>query len=364
MCIEALRFLTSRPKPLSCCFSIILHTPGNYGAAILTRVVQNMNADGFNSPSFTAPLSYGVLNEAFDLHGELGETVGTANLPALQSEVRKVRELSLQAVGEYYNLNHHHFEVAGLTLSKVLEEAQARWTENDATVPTHAAAIYERRPSEPLLDEIISAFSDDMTPKLRELRDYHRHIEQEVPLPFAMQASGVRWQDSPEAKSVVAKAETSGAVDTLDLVTIKSLHYAKPKPSAFFKTGRLVCPAGGAGGVECFVDFFAAAAVRTACTRTDTLSLTPLPTWLPVTCSGLPDMGEHAISYMEWLGEFKGFYEALPAADKPPFINLTIGGVFRETAPRTDVNASRGYVVSVCRHPFIPLSHVDSGVGF
>jgi hypothetical protein len=53
-------------------------------------------------------------------------------------------------------------------------------------------------------------------------------------------------------------------------------------------------------------------------------------------------MGEHAISYMERLGEYKAFYESIPTKNKHPFLNLTIGGVYRDTAPRTDVNASRG----------------------
>lgn len=276
---------------------------GNYGTAVITRVVQNMNAKLFNGPPFTAPLPYGVLHESYDVEGKLAGTVGAENVTTLQQEVRKVREMSLQAVGEYYNLNEPHFEAAGFTQAKVMEAAQMYWTELDKTgdripslhPPTHALAIYERRPSEPLLDDIISSFGEDMTPKLRELRDYHRFVEQEVPLPYVMKQTAPHWLSTAVAKGVVKKAETQGVVDVIDLVSIKSYHYAKPKPSSYFK-------------------------------------------------AALADMGEHAISYMERLGEFKGFYESLPGESKPRFINLTIGGVYRDTPPRTDVNASRGYV--------------------
>ena len=47
--------------------------------------------------------------------------------------------------------------------------------------------------------------------------------------------------------------------------------------------------------------------------------------------NNLDKMGEHAISYMKKLGEYKQFYESLPTNNKPPFLNLTIGGVNRFT---------------------------------
>lgn len=275
-----------------------------YGAAILTRVVQHMNADSFKSTPFTAPLPFGVMHESFDLEGELGETVGAKNVEALQQEVRKVREISLAAVAEFYNVNHSHFETAGYSLEKVLEAAKLHWTELDTSTgarvprtgtPVLAEAIFNRLPSEPLLDEIIASYEPNMTPSLRALRAYHRHVEQEMPLPHVMQDTGIHWLETDLAKAVAANAEASGQIDPLGLVSIKSHHFAKPKPSPHFK-------------------------------------------------NGLSDMGEHAISYMERLGEFKTFYEALPVADKPRFLNLTIGGVFRSTAPRSDANASRGYV--------------------
>ena len=68
-------------------------------------------------------------------------------------------------------------------------------------------------------------------------------------------------------------------------------------------------------------------------------------------------MGEHAMSFQERLGEYKAFYEnlqvtsGLPGASPtspvppPPFYNLTIGGVYRDTPDRTEFkNVSRGYV--------------------
>ena len=73
--------------------------------------------------------------------------------------------------------------------------------------------------------------------------------------------------------------------------------------------------------------------------------------------TGLVDMGEHAMSFQERLGEYKAFYEnlqvtsGLPGASPtnpvppPPFYNLTIGGVYRDTPDRTEFkNVSRGYV--------------------
>ena len=150
-----------------------------YGAAILTRVVQHMNADSFKSAPFTAPLPFGVMHESFDLKGELGETVGGKNVEALQQEVRKVRELSLAAVAEFYNVNHSYFEMAGYSLEKVLEAAKLHWTELDTRTgarvprtdtPVLAEAIFNRLPSEPLLDEIIASYEANMTPNLRALR--------------------------------------------------------------------------------------------------------------------------------------------------------------------------------------------------
>tara|TARA_B100000424_G_scaffold271657_1_gene275566 strand:+ start:4256 stop:5614 length:1359 start_codon:yes stop_codon:yes gene_type:complete len=59
----------------------------------------------------------------------------------------------------------------------------------------------------------------------------------------------------------------------------------------------------------------------------------------------LDTMGEHAISYMKKVGEYKQYYELLPINNKPPFLNLTIGGVNRKTEPRKNYDSSsRGYI--------------------
>ena len=59
----------------------------------------------------------------------------------------------------------------------------------------------------------------------------------------------------------------------------------------------------------------------------------------------LDKIGEQAISYMEKVAQYKQYYESLPSKNKPPFINLTIGGVYRETKPRNNHDtSSRGYI--------------------
>ena len=48
---------------------------------------------------------------------------------------------------------------------------------------------------------------------------------------------------------------------------------------------------------------------------------------------------------MEKVAQYKQYYESLPSKNKPPFINLTIGGVYRETKPRNNHDtSSRGYI--------------------
>ena len=59
----------------------------------------------------------------------------------------------------------------------------------------------------------------------------------------------------------------------------------------------------------------------------------------------LDKIGEQTISYMEKVSQYKKMYESHPTKNKPPFINLTIGGVYRKTKPRKDyVTSSRGYI--------------------
>lgn len=276
---------------------------GNFGAAIVTRVVHRMSEKCFSAAKLEGPLPYGVLHPDFDVEGNLGAIVGTdTNVRRLKQRIEYSRELGMDAVSEFYDLNAANFMAAGMSKDAVMDAAQLYWTELDPAgeripskhPPTHALAMYERRPSEPLLDEIIAMYGHDQTPKLRELRDVHQHVEQEMPLPYSMKATEQKWLDTAHVKMIAEKAK-AGKIDSMDMVKIKSHHYLKPPASPFMKTG-------------------------------------------------LADMGEHAISYMERLGEFKMFYEGLEAADKPKFLNFTIGGVFRNTAPRTDSNASRGYV--------------------
>ena len=61
--------------------------------------------------------------------------------------------------------------------------------------------------------------------------------------------------------------------------------------------------------------------------------------------NNLDKIGEQAISYMEKVGQYKEYYESLTTKNKPPFINLTIGGVYRKTEPRNNHDtSSRGYI--------------------
>ena len=282
---------------------------GNYGAAIITRVVHRMSEKCFKADKLTGPLPYGVLHPHYDVEGNLCDVVGgETNVRRLKQRIMYTRELGINAVSEFYDLNAANFEGAGMSKRDVLGAAELYWTELDPAgnripskhPPTHALAMFERRPSEPLLDEIIAMYPESETKALRELRDVHRHVEEELPLPYSMQATEQPWLENAHVMSIQRKATETGVVDSADMVVIKSHHYLKPPPSPFMK-------------------------------------------------AGLAGMGEHAISYMERLGEFKAFYEGLEAPNKPKFINLTIGGVFRNTPMRTDVSATRGYVTHLSK---------------
>lgn len=288
---------------------------GNYGAAIITRLVQTLSdptASNSGELQLDGPLPYGVLHPQYDIRTNLEDIVGTENLDTLTKQIEEVREMSLSAVAEYYELNEAHFLEAGISKDAIIEAAVNYWTEFDASgnripsrhPPTHALAMFERRPSEPLLDDVISSgggMNSKKTKALTALNAYHQRVEQVVPMPYAykeVQQHG--WLEGSAAAAIKEKATTHNKVDELDLVSIKSIHYAKPiAPTPFL--------------------------------------------------SGLQDMGEHAISYMERLGEYKAFYESLECDTKAPFLNLTIGGVYRDTPPRTDVNASRGYVTHLTK---------------
>jgi len=81
----------------------------------------------------------------------------------------------------------------------------------------------------------------------------------------------------------------------------------------------------------------------------------------------LADIGEHAISYMERVGQFKAFYESLEVAPneyKEPFVNLTIGGVYRITPPRVNASqAGRGYVTHLGLKDRTILSQIMASLG-
>jgi aspartate/methionine/tyrosine aminotransferase len=78
----------------------------------------------------------------------------------------------------------------------------------------------------------------------------------------------------------------------------------------------------------------------------------------------LDKIGEQAISYMENVGEYKQFYESLPTKNKPPFINLTIGGVNRKTPPRNLFDdCSRGYITHLDKSHKIYVSKIFKKLG-
>ena len=52
--------------------------------------------------------------------------------------------------------------------------------------------------------------------------------------------------------------------------------------------------------------------------------------------NNLDKIGEQTISYMEKVSQYKKNYESQSIKNKPPFINLTIGGVYRKTKPQKD----------------------------
>ena len=285
---------------------------GNYGAAILTRLIQSISEieieKGSKVKSLDTPLPYGVLHPCFNLKS-LEQYVGPEKLKEVHDKILEIRNISLDAVEEYYNINIDHFKMSNISKKELLEAARLYWTEtdNDGNIiaskhpPTHALAMFERRPSEPLLDDVINSTSLSNTKALRKLRDYHLYVEQETPLPYSFKSKEQQgWLEAAIPKAIIDKALQYDRVDETDLVAIKSYHYSKPAAPNMF---------------------------------------------LPA----LADMGEHAISHMERLNEYKKFYEDIPTYNKNPFLNLTIGGVYRDTPPRTDTNASRGYVTHLTK---------------
>jgi hypothetical protein len=281
---------------------------GNYGAAIITRLVQiAYEAEkkiGRDVISLEHPLPYGVLDPYFKIH-TLEPYVGNARIDELYQQISDVRKISLNAVAEYYDINADHFNSVGLSKEDVLESARLYWTEMDENgdrvsskhPPTHSLAIFERRPSEPLLDDVIVSAPNNATSCLQTLRDYHNRVEQIIPMPYFLKLIEKQgWLEGEVKNKIYENAVENDNISQEYLVSIKSRHYEKPQaPDPFL--------------------------------------------------NGLQSMGEQAISYMERLGEYKNFYENIPTKNKPEFLNLTIGGVYRETSPRYDsISASRSYV--------------------
>ena len=78
----------------------------------------------------------------------------------------------------------------------------------------------------------------------------------------------------------------------------------------------------------------------------------------------LDTIGEQAIGYMEKVGIYKEFYESLPTKNKPPFINLTIGGVNRETKQRENHDtSSRGYITHLDKDHKYYVSQIFKQLG-
>ena len=148
---------------------------GNYGAAIVTKVVQH-HAE-LNGKRLEGPLPYGVLHPDFDVEGAFGELVGKDRLGVVKDQIAAARDMSLAAVGEYHDVHEELFEDVGINKASVLDAAKLYWTELDEAgkripsnhPPTHALAVFERRPSEPLLEDVIDAVGVCQTPEMRAL---------------------------------------------------------------------------------------------------------------------------------------------------------------------------------------------------
>ena len=106
------------------------------------------------------------------------------------------------------------------------------------------------------------------------------------------------WLNDPTLKNKIKKMEKENKINYNDFVCISDEHYRKPTKSLYFK-------------------------------------------------KNIEKMGEHSISYMEKLNNFKDFYNKIDIEGKTPFINLTIGGVYRNTPPRSHFSPHRGYITYI-----------------
>jgi len=98
--------------------------------------------------------------------------------------------------------------------------------------------MFEGRPSEPLLEDILSIFPSEKTPALTALHQYHQKVEKKMPLPLTMKVDiGEDWLKSGQAQAAAA-ASRAGSLDMEGLMRIKSYHFIKPEvppnPTTFF----------------------------------------------------------------------------------------------------------------------------------
>lgn len=299
---------------------------GNYAAAILTRHAHLASQKTLASKSaMKTPLAYGVLHEDYDFEENIGHLMSAEALDEFIDQVKHVRNLSLNAVSEFYDLYEDQFSKL-MDKEQVLEAAKLYWTELNPTgqripskhPPTHALAMFEGRPSEPLLEDILALHPSDKTMSLQALQRLHYDTEKKQPLPISLKKEvGDSWLESKAAHDVRANS-SEGSLDKVGLMKIVSYHFVKPD--------------------------------------------------IPVPFSPeLADIGEHAISYMERVGQFKAFYESLEVAPneyKEPFVNLTIGGVYRITPPRVNASqAGRGYVTHLGQKDRTILSQIMASIG-
>jgi hypothetical protein len=185
---------------------------GNYGAAIVTKVVQH-HAE-LNGKRLEGPLPYGVLHPDFDVEGAFGELVGKDRLGVVKDQIAAARDMSLAAVGEYHDVHEELFEDVGINKASVLDAAKLYWTELDEAgkripsnhPPTHALAVFERRPSEPLLEDVIDAVGVCQTPEMRALLSAFRRVEGDnEPLSNDFKWNEERsWLETPEVRGAAS----------------------------------------------------------------------------------------------------------------------------------------------------------------
>jgi hypothetical protein len=190
---------------------------GNYGAAIVTKVVQH-HAE-LNGKRLEGPLPYGVLHPDFDVEGAFGELVGKDRLGVVKDQIAAARDMSLAAVGEYHDVHEELFEDVGINKASVLDAAKLYWTELDEAgkripsnhPPTHALAVFERRPSEPLLEDVIDAVGVCQTPEMRALLSAFRRVEGDnEPLSNDFKWNEERsWLETPEVRGAASHTNLS-----------------------------------------------------------------------------------------------------------------------------------------------------------